>query len=297
MFNADLALSVTMTTISTILSMIMLPLNLIVYTHFAYNNRDDDVVSNIDWIALFISLAVVITAVALGLFCSWKIRSRKFNHGCNKIGNFAGLSLIIFSSLFANTGETKIWSMDWPFYVGVTFPCLAGLILSNVISSLLQLKRPERVTVSIECCYQNVGIATSLALSMFDGEELTQAMGVPFFYGAIEAFLVGTYCVLAWKIGWTKAPPDAPIWKVLWTSYEVLRCEQRDLEGVEIEVSCSSDGESMIEEESLNKEGNILTTYFDMGDNTMFRFWERESSAEGRACRQIEMDSKKGRKK
>jgi hypothetical protein len=174
---------------------------------------------------------------------------------------------VIFSATMTNTGgeDTKIWERDWKFYVGVTLPCLLGLIIANLLTSFLSLKKPERVcvlllfgvvmtcevsrdlyfltysmfphifihiflpcsTVSVECCYQNVGIATSVALTMFDGDELSEAMGVPFFYGLMEAVILGIYCIGAWKLGWTKAPRDAPIWKVISTSYEVLVCRTK----------------------------------------------------------------------
>ena len=80
-------------------------------------------------------------------------------------------------------------------------------------------------TTSIECCYQNVGIATSVALAMFEGDELAEAMGVPLYYGGVEAFVLGIYCIGAWKMSWTKAPADDPILKVISTSYEVLYAE------------------------------------------------------------------------
>ena len=47
-------------------------------------------------------------------------------------------------------------------------PCVAGLFLANVIAKFARLEKPEIVTLSVECCYQNVGIATSAVLSMFD---------------------------------------------------------------------------------------------------------------------------------
>ena len=83
-------------------------------------------------------------------------------------------------------------------------------------------------TVSIECCYQNVGIATSVALTMFEGEELAAALGVPFFYGLVEAVLLAIYCVVAWKIGWTKAPKNVSVWKAISTSYEIVESEKND---------------------------------------------------------------------
>lgn len=68
-FNADLALSVTMTAISTILSIAILPLNLLLYTRYSY---DDDVISKLDWYVIFILLASVYLSFIVNsflLFC------------------------------------------------------------------------------------------------------------------------------------------------------------------------------------------------------------------------------------
>eukprot|EP00934_Nitzschia_sp_Nitz4_P005170 Nitzschia sp. Nitz4//scaffold10_size219509//204559//205804//NITZ4_001464-RA/size219509-augustus-gene-0.282-mRNA-1//-1//CDS//3329533028//5160//frame0 len=224
MFNADLALSVTMTAISTVLSVFALPANLILYANLAY---EKDVTADLDWKSVFVALVIVITAIALGLYCSYRSTSIEFNLMANKIGNVAGFLLIVFSAAVTNSGDadSKIWSRHWTFYVACAAPCILGLIVASFLASVLKLERPERVTVAIECCYQNVGIATSLALTMFERDDLNDAMGVPFFYGACEAFLIGIYCVGCWKSGWTKAPADAPFWKVLLTSYEVLGAE------------------------------------------------------------------------
>jgi predicted Na+-dependent transporter len=168
MFNADLALSVTMTAISTLLSTIFLPVNLLIYARYSY---EADVIMALDWTSLFVALAIVIGAIGLGLFCSAKIHSHKFNlmanhvrntdvqcivglsfsHflNYNQLGNWAGIALIIFSATMTNTGgeDTKIWERDWKFYVGTTLPCLLGLIIANLVTSTIRLKKPERVCV------------------------------------------------------------------------------------------------------------------------------------------------------
>lgn len=180
-----------MTAISTLLSVIMLPLNLLLYTRFSY---EDDVVSSLDWVSLFVALAVVISAIGLGLFASAKIRSHYFNKIANRCGNFAGLALVVFSATMSNTGgDSKLWEHHWTYYASVAAPCILGLIIANILTSFVQLAKPERVTVSVECCYQNVGIATSVALTMFEDNELSEAMGVPLFYGLVEAVAVGLY--------------------------------------------------------------------------------------------------------
>jgi hypothetical protein len=146
MFNADLALSVTMTAISTLLSVVTLPANLLLYANMAYAA---DVAEELDWRSLFMSLAVVISAISLGLFCSWRTHSYKFNIYANKVGNFAGLALIIFSATVANAGDadSKIWSRGWRFYGACAIPCILGLLIASGLASLVNLRKPERMYV------------------------------------------------------------------------------------------------------------------------------------------------------
>lgn len=235
MFNADLALSVAMTALSTLLSTFLLPANLMLYSHAAFGS--DDILNSIDWGALFISLGVVIAAILSGLFASYKVRSHRFNRWANRFGTFSGILLVIFSAVLSSgDSETSLWGQDWSFYVGVSFPCLLGLFLSNLFSRLARLSKPECVTIGVECCYQNVGIATSAAVAMFDDpKERAEAMCVPLFYGLMEAIVLGIYCLLAWKAGWTKAPRDEKICVVLAKTYEVEDDDDSDAEEEEEE--------------------------------------------------------------
>ena len=85
--------------------------------------------------------------------------------------------------------------------------------------------------MSVECCYQNVGIATSAAVTMFKGSDLALALGVPLYYGIIEAVVLGLYCVVAWKISWTKAPAEENVCVVVATSYEAEEGGYQVIEG------------------------------------------------------------------
>ena len=64
LFNAELALSIAMTTISTLLSIAFLPFNLYIYSLAAY--RQSDAVQNINFLSLLVSIFIVIGAVTLG---------------------------------------------------------------------------------------------------------------------------------------------------------------------------------------------------------------------------------------
>lgn len=71
----------------------------------------------------------------------------------------------------------------------------------------------------------------SIAAAIFDGDQLAQAIGVPVYYGFVEALAVSAYCVWAWKRGWTKAPTDVTLWKAITTSYEVMSLDHGDVQG------------------------------------------------------------------
>ncbi len=167
----------------------------------------------------------------------------------------------------SNTGgaDSRLWNREWKFYVGVALPCVLGLLFANIITSTLELKKPERVTVSIECCYQNVGIATSVALTMFEDDALAEAMGVPLYYGLLEAVILGAYCIWAWKASWTKAPSNAPFHHIIAMSYEVLVAEMHELQAVEVSIgSCDST------DETISDDGDtIFTTYFQLNEKRL----------------------------
>jgi len=144
-----------------------------------------------------------------------------------QLGNFAGIALIVFGLVLSNSDEeSALWERSWKFYLGVAMPCILGLLLANIISTVFRLPKPERITCAVECCYQNTGIATSVALTMFDGDQLAEAIGVPVYYGMVEAIILAIYCILAWKVGWTKAPKNISFYKAVTTSYEIITVEK-----------------------------------------------------------------------
>eukprot|EP00934_Nitzschia_sp_Nitz4_P008099 Nitzschia sp. Nitz4//scaffold137_size62074//17493//19010//NITZ4_006410-RA/size62074-processed-gene-0.82-mRNA-1//-1//CDS//3329535685//8089//frame0 len=234
LFNAELALSVAMTSVSSIISLGLLPANLFFYTWLAYTvvlgkdegATDVDVIGALDFNAIFIALGVVLSAIILGLAAGYKINYPGFHKRANSVGSFCGLCLILFSAFLGGGGggesETNIFDLPWSFYLGTALPCMVGMSLANIISRSLQLSHPETVAISIECCYQNTAIATSVAITMFDDpDEKAEAVSVPLLYGLVEALIIGIYCVWAWKMGWTKAPADEKLCVVVSNTYEV----------------------------------------------------------------------------
>lgn len=218
-FNAELSLSVAITSIGTIMSSFMLPANLLLYSHAVYGSRSgstsqeqQSVLKSIDFTALFVSLGVVVGGIVAGLCASWKMHSPKFSRRVNQLGTFAGLLLVIVSLFITNRGEgggiSAFWKMPWSYYVGTALPCPFSLVISTSFALLAKLRKPEVVAIGIEVCYQNINLATASAVTMFSGEQRTEALLVPLYYAAIQAFATLGYVLAAWKWGWTN-PPNA----------------------------------------------------------------------------------------
>jgi hypothetical protein len=218
LFNAELALSVTMTGISTLLS-------------------------------VFMSLVVVIGGIAAGVISSAWYNSTRFNLLANKLGNIAGISLVIFSVVVSSSSsEANLWSQEWKFYVGVAAPALIGVSIATYLATKFALEKPERVAVAVEGCYQNTGIATSVAASMFSGSELAMAISVPLLYGIFEAAILAIYCLVCWKIGWTKAPANENFCTMIVTSYEVEQARLQSPNAIEVVHNNNPKGEGDIED-------------------------------------------------
>ena len=96
------------------------------------------------------------------------------------------------------------------------------MILANVIAVIAKLKRPECMTLSIECCYQNAGIATSAAVNLFPNPAIkAQALAVPLFYGMVQATVVTLYCIICHYANWSKAPKTDKLCAAMTKTYEI----------------------------------------------------------------------------
>ena len=162
-FNADLGLSVSMTTASTFLSIGFLPLNLFIYTYAAYNGSPElggqSVIKSINFGVIFISIAVVIGAIATGIFCSYKFDTPRWHRIAYLGGNISGIALIIFSTVLSFVGGTDgsnptpkdtINTIRPADYVAIALPCILGLFVATILPTLLRLPKPERLTTAVE---------------------------------------------------------------------------------------------------------------------------------------------------
>ncbi len=261
----------------------MLPLNLVIYTTETYSN---EVVNALDWFSLFLALVVVLGGITSGVLMSAWYNSTRFNLLANKLGNLAGLCLVIFSAVVSSTGEDAgIWNQNAVFYIGCAIPAIVGVCLATYMATKLGLDLPERVSVAVEGTYQNTGIATSVAASMFAGDELKKAIGVPLYYGLVEMVILAIFCITCWKMGWTKAPAEENFCRMIATSYEVETGRLESPNAIEVVHNNNPDGDGDVE----NLVFNQTVDGFQVDENSM----KEKTNAGLQESRRIEKGSPK----
>lgn len=224
MFNADLSLSVAMTTTSTFMALFMLPLNvfiyLFLYQSLFYNQHDEDannIVSQIPYKDLFITLFTVICGVVSGLVFGYFV-SNAWKRRANIVGNVAGV-LLQFLALFASsTSCSPPWDQNIYVFIATFMPLFFGMLFTFLITSKFKLPKPQRMAIVIEAGYQNIGIAAAVALSL--GSKGRSAVVVSILYGTFQAFMFISFCLACVFYGWTLAPPNTKIFRLLFDDFQ-----------------------------------------------------------------------------
>ena len=145
--NADLALSVAMTTASTLFSVIALPVNVMLYVTLLYGRSVD-----VGYPSLLLGCAVVVSAVFSGY-----LLSKTFPHTrkhVSVVGQTAGVALMALGALANTSSSDPVWGNPPTWFAAVTMPVIGGLCAAMAIAKGIALPNPEAVAVAIECCYQ-----------------------------------------------------------------------------------------------------------------------------------------------
>ncbi len=116
---------------------------------------------------------------------------------------------------------------------------------------------------------------------MFEDDDLAEAMGVPLFYGFVEAVLLGIYCLLSWKLDWTKAPSTDPFLRVVSVSYEVLSAQEleksiSDSERTKGDEFTIQKHKSSSHIQAVNMESDCTYTNYECEDQKNFDFRIKE---------------------
>ena len=184
--RTNVALSVSLTTFSTLLAVLMTP----VLATLLIESLSRDLLGTalqVDTIGLLINtLKIVILPVLLGI-----LLNHYFHRGVKKINAYtpllAVLSIVFIVDYILAAKKTAILETGFSLLTAILILHTLGFLLGYLLSRSLKFREKDAQTVSIEVGMQNSGLATELARSNFPGYALAT---VP---GAISALI---HCIL-----------------------------------------------------------------------------------------------------
>lgn len=181
--KGDVALSVAMTGVSTLLAPIVTPA-------LVYMLADKEV--NVDMLGMFISIVqVVIIPIILG-FAANKYLNRLTEKITPLLPLVSTLAVTAIIGIIVSHNSANILSCSLLVGVVVILHNVLGLVLGYLAGKLLGLPQNKRTAISIEVGMQNSGLATSLAATHFAMFPLAAVPGAIFsawhnFSGSIAA--------------------------------------------------------------------------------------------------------------
>lgn len=181
--KGDIALSVAMTGVSTLLAPLLTPALVLL---LAGQSVDVDV-----W-GMFVSIIqVVILPIALGFAANHYLRQAT-EHIVPLLPMFSTVSIAFIIGIIVAHNVASIRSCSMIVAVVVILHNLMGLALGYAAGTLLGIEKPKRTAISIEVGMQNSGLATSLAATHFALFPMAAVPGAMFsvwhnFSGSIAA--------------------------------------------------------------------------------------------------------------
>lgn len=192
--RSDVALSVSMTAISTIAGVLVMPILLGAYggaltdTSFAIPRGD---------IAGTLAIMLVPLAIGMAMRARWPARAAL----AERVGNFAGigvLGLLVATSLVSNAG--LLGRTTAPMYLASFGLGAVGFGLGYLGARAVGLPLSQRRAVAFETGIQNSPLALGIIVATFPESMHEQMLWLPLLY-ALLVLLTATALTLLWRRG------------------------------------------------------------------------------------------------
>lgn len=190
--RADVALSISMTAVSTLASVVLMPTLLYAYT--ASLARAE---MQIPYLAVMATLALMLVPIAGGMW----LRSRSLGTAkkVERLGAVAGAALLIV--LLATSVSDQIDLVLTPedaSLIACVFVAGGGMLLGYLVARLAGLLPRQRHAVSLETGVQNAPLAIAVILATFPEAEHDALLKLPFLY-AMTALCIGTLATFTYR--------------------------------------------------------------------------------------------------
>jgi bile acid transporter len=181
--KGNLALSVMMTTNSTLWALVMTPLAL-----FLYGGRFMTAELQIPVANIAVTLFVLLVPVAIAMW----IRSRNANVGAvmELLGGLLGIVIILFLIV---TWVPRNWPLlmttPWQVYFVAIFLGMIGIAFGYGAAKAIRLHPRNARTVGLETGIQNGPLAIGIVILTFGGEQMNQILLIPVLYSLFIVFV------------------------------------------------------------------------------------------------------------
>lgn len=190
--RADLALSISMTAVSTLVAVLLMPVVLALYVGVTTDN-----VLTIPYGSIVSTLAVVLVPVLIGM----QVRRRNVALAARieRAGSLAGagvLVLLIVSGI-ARNGEMLL-ALPGSTLLAAAGLSIIGLLLGYGSATLVGLDRPSRRAVGLETGIQNSPLALGIIVASFP-DSTHPALMTPVLVYALFVLLIAAGVSAAWR--------------------------------------------------------------------------------------------------
>jgi len=169
--EGDLALSVGMTGVSTLLAPFLTPL----LTWLLAGAQ-----VNVDMLSMCISIMQVVILPIIGGFLIQHYFPKFTRSVTDFLPAFSALSICLIVAAVVSANATKLLTGGALIILVVMLHNIFGYILGYVLGLLMRMKRKERIAISVEVGMQNSGLASSLATLHFATYPLATVPGAVF---------------------------------------------------------------------------------------------------------------------
>lgn len=201
--RADLALSLSMTAVSTVVAIVMMPLAL-----FLYGSRFTDATIGLPYIEVIKTLGGILFPVAIGMAIRHK--SMRVAKIVERIGAFAGVSvlLLLVGNGFINQ-QGLILETPIELYACAISLGLIGMLMGYGTARAFRLRPAARRAVSLETGIQNSPLAIAVIVLAFPESQHQQMLIIPLLY-AIFVLLSASFVTLFWRFVFRTQPSNLP---------------------------------------------------------------------------------------
>ena len=190
--RADLALSVSMTAVSTLASVVMMPTLL-----YAYAASLSQASMQIPYLAVMGTLALMLLPIGGGMWI--RHRSARIAARVERVGAVAGAVLLALLLITSVSDQLDLLlSAEDASLLACLFVAASGMALGYMVARLAGLGPRQRQAVSLETGVQNAPLAIAVILATFPEAEQEALLKLPFLY-AMTALCVGSLATWTYR--------------------------------------------------------------------------------------------------